>query len=72
MKIKLSSVLVEDQAKAFEFHTSVLGFEKNEDISLGAFRRLTVVSPEDHKGIIRRRRPCRRRSLSREFQRRCL
>jgi hypothetical protein len=50
MKIKLSSEFVEDQAKAFEFHTSVLGFEKNEDISLGAFRRPTVVSPEEHKG----------------------
>ena len=49
MKIKLSSEFV-DQAKAFEFHTSVLGFEKNEDISLGAFRRPTVVSPEEHKG----------------------
>ena len=50
MKIKLSSEFVEDQAKAFEFHTSVLGFEKNEDISLGAFRRPTVVSPEERKG----------------------
>ena len=46
MKIKLSSVFVEDQAKALEFYTEVLGFVKKTDIPVGEFRWLTVVSSE--------------------------
>jgi catechol 2,3-dioxygenase-like lactoylglutathione lyase family enzyme len=46
MKIELSSVLVEDQAKALKFYTDILGFEKKEDIPMGEARWLTVVSPE--------------------------
>jgi predicted enzyme related to lactoylglutathione lyase len=46
MKIKLNSVLVDDQAKALEFYTEILGFVKKEDIPMGEFRWLTVVSPE--------------------------
>ena len=46
MKIKLSSVFVEDQGKALNFYTQVLGFVKKEDIPLGEARWLTVVSPE--------------------------
>lgn len=46
MKIKLSSVLVDDQAKAEAFYTTVLGFTKKQDIPLGEFRWLTVVSPD--------------------------
>ena len=46
MKIKLTSVLVEDQDRAVKFYTEVLGFVKNKDISLGKFRWLTVVSPD--------------------------
>ncbi len=46
MKIKLSSVLVDDQAKAEEFYTNILGFSKKQDIPLGEYRWLTVVSPE--------------------------
>ncbi|MFH1764273.1 MAG: VOC family protein [Gemmatimonadota bacterium] len=45
MKIKLTSVLVSDQEKALGFYTEVLGFVKKEDIPLGEFRWLTVVSP---------------------------
>jgi predicted enzyme related to lactoylglutathione lyase len=46
MKIKLTSVLVEDQANALEFYTNVLGFEKKQDIPMGEYRWLTVVSPD--------------------------
>ena len=46
MKIKLNSVLVDDQDKALAFYTGVLGFVKKHDIPLGEFRWLTVVSPE--------------------------
>jgi len=46
MKIKLSSVFVDDQEKALKFYTEVLGFEKKNDIPLGDARWLTVVSPE--------------------------
>jgi predicted enzyme related to lactoylglutathione lyase len=46
MKIKLTSVLVDDQDKALKFYTEVLGFIKKRDIPVGQFRFLTVVSPE--------------------------
>lgn len=46
MRIKLNSVLVDDQDKALAFYTDVLGFEKNLDIPMGEARWLTVVSPE--------------------------
>jgi len=50
MRINLTSVLVDDQAKALEFYTDVLGFEKKTDVPLGEHRWLTVVSPEDPNG----------------------
>src|SRR3954471_22457267 len=46
MKIKLSSVLVDDQDKALKFYTEVLGFVKKMDVPVGKFKWLTVVSPE--------------------------
>ena len=46
MQIKLSSVLVDDQDKALAFYTDVLGFRKKQDIPMGEFRWLTVVSPD--------------------------
>ena len=46
MKITLASVFVEDQAHALAFYTDVLGFVKRTDVPAGAFRWLTVVSPE--------------------------
>jgi catechol 2,3-dioxygenase-like lactoylglutathione lyase family enzyme len=46
MKIKLTSVLVENQAEALAFYTEVLGFIKKNDIPMGEYRWLTVVSPE--------------------------
>ena len=50
MKIKLTSVYVDDQEKALRFYTEVLGFVKKADFSQGPFRWLTVVSPEDPDG----------------------
>ena len=46
MKIKLSSILVQNQEKALKFYTEVLGFVKKNDIPVGEDRWLTVVSPE--------------------------
>src|SRR5690242_7241788 len=51
MKIVLTSVLVDDQAKALQFYTELLGFVKKNDIPLGGGARwLTVVSKEDPNG----------------------
>ncbi|WP_028402067.1 VOC family protein [Ectobacillus panaciterrae] len=46
MKIKLTSVFVDDQDKALKFYTGVLGFVKKRDIPVGEAKFLTVVSPE--------------------------
>ena len=50
MKIKLTSVFVDDQEKALHFYTDVLGFAKKNDFSQGPFRWLTVASPEEPNG----------------------
>lgn len=50
MKIKLTSVYVDDQEKALRFYTEVLGFTKKADFSQGPFRWLTVASSEDPGG----------------------
>ena len=50
MKIKLTSVQVDDQEKALRFYTEVLGFVKKADFSQGPFRWLTVASPDDLDG----------------------
>ncbi|HUA97784.1 MAG TPA: VOC family protein [Terracidiphilus sp.] len=50
MKIKLTSVYVDDQDKALRFYTEVLGFVKKNDFSQGPYRWLTVASPEDPNG----------------------
>jgi 4-hydroxyphenylpyruvate dioxygenase and related hemolysins len=46
MRIKLTSVIVDDQDKALRFYTDVLGFRRKHDIPVGAYRWITVVSPE--------------------------
>jgi catechol 2,3-dioxygenase-like lactoylglutathione lyase family enzyme len=51
MKITLTSVLVDDQAKALAFYTDVLGFEKKHDIPMGQHRWLTVVSRDAPEGV---------------------
>lgn len=50
MKIKLTSVYVDDQEKALRFYTEVLGFVKKADFSNGPYRWLTVASPEEPDG----------------------
>src|SRR5882724_9700682 len=50
MKIKMTSVYVDDQDKALRFYTEVLGFAKKADFSQGPFRWLTVASPENPDG----------------------
>ena len=50
MKIKLTTVHVDDQKKALRFYTEVLSFVKKADFSQGPFRWLTVASPEDPDG----------------------
>jgi len=50
MKIKLTSLYVDDQNKALRFYTDVLGFAKKADFSNGPYRWLTVASPEDLDG----------------------
>ena len=44
MRLKFTSVFVDDQDKALKFYTEILGFVKKTDISMGEFRWLTVVS----------------------------
>lgn len=50
MKIHLSSVFVDDQDKALRFYTEVLGFVKKNEVPVGQYRWLTVVSPDDPDG----------------------
>ena len=50
MKIKLTSIYVDDQDKALRFYTEVLGFTKKADFSQGPFRWLTVASPDEPDG----------------------
>src|SRR6266851_4519803 len=50
MKIKVTSVYVDDQDKALRFYTEVLGFAKKTDFSQGPYRWLTVASPEEPDG----------------------
>lgn len=51
MKIIVTSVPVEDQAKALSFYTETLGFELKHDIPLGEHRWLTVTSPGESAGV---------------------
>lgn len=50
MKIKLTSVYVDDQSKALKFYTEVLGLTKKTDFSQGPYRWLTVTSPDEQDG----------------------
>lgn len=51
MQLKFVSVPVEDQARALEFYTTVLGFQKMADIPMGEYRWLTVTSPDGIPGV---------------------
>ena len=50
MKIKLTTIYVDDQDKALRFYSEILGLAKKTDFSKGPFRWLTVVSPEEPVG----------------------
>src|SRR6202451_2229251 len=50
MKIKVTTLYVDDQTKALRFYTEVLGFTKKTDFSQGPYRWLTVTSPEEPDG----------------------
>ena len=50
MKIYITNVFVDDQDKALRFYTGILGFEKKDEVPLGAARWLTVVSPQEPDG----------------------
>ena len=50
MKIIVTGLFVEDQDKALSFYTETLGFLEKEEIPVGDFRWLTVVSPDDQEG----------------------
>jgi predicted enzyme related to lactoylglutathione lyase len=51
MRIKWTRIYVSDQERALRFYTDTLGFEKGADFSQGDYRWLTVVAPEDPKGV---------------------
>ena len=51
MRLHVTGVFVDDQAKALEFYTTKLGFEKKTDVPVGEYRWLTVVSPEQRDGV---------------------
>jgi predicted enzyme related to lactoylglutathione lyase len=51
MKIKVTSVPVQDQDKALKFYTEILGFVKKTEIPLGEHKWLTVVSNEERDGV---------------------
>jgi predicted enzyme related to lactoylglutathione lyase len=50
MKIKVTTLYVDDQDKALKFYTDVIGFTKKTDFSQGPYRWLTVASPEEPNG----------------------
>jgi catechol 2,3-dioxygenase-like lactoylglutathione lyase family enzyme len=50
MKIIVTSVFVNDQDEALKFYTEILGFVKKQDVPVGQFKWLTVVSPDDQNG----------------------
>jgi len=51
MKIKVTSIYVDDQEKALRFYTDILGFVKKADVTQAPYRWLTVASPEEPDGV---------------------
>jgi catechol 2,3-dioxygenase-like lactoylglutathione lyase family enzyme len=73
MKIKVTSVYVDDQDKALRFYTEILGFAKKTDFSQGPYRWLTVASPEEPDGtelqLALNNNPAAKRTSRRYFNR---
>jgi glyoxylase I family protein len=52
LRIKLNSIMVDNQDKALKFYTDVLGFVKGKDFEVGhGYRWITVISPEGHPDV---------------------
>lgn len=51
MKIKVTTIYVDDQDKALAFYTDVLGFTKKNDFGNAGYRWLTVVPSDDPDGV---------------------
>ena len=51
MRIKWTTLYVDDQEKALKFYTEKLGFQKKTDFSQGSYRWLTIASPEEPDGV---------------------
>ena len=51
MRIKLTSIMVDDQTRALAFYTDVLGFKKRREFPVGEYRWITVVSPEPGEDV---------------------
>lgn len=51
MRIDLTSIIVNDQDNALKFYTEILGFRKKVEFPVGDFKWITLVSPEDPKGV---------------------
>ena len=51
MRIKLTSIMVEDQNHALRFYTEILGFVKKTEIPMGPYKWLTVTSPESGEDL---------------------
>ena len=51
MKIKVTSIYVDDQEKALRFYTDILGLMKKADVTQGPYRWLTVASAEEPDGV---------------------
>jgi predicted enzyme related to lactoylglutathione lyase len=52
LKIKLTSIMVENQDRALKFYTEVVGFKKRQDVAVGGpYRWITVVAPEGHPDV---------------------
>src|SRR4026207_2230450 len=51
MRIRLTSIMVDDQEKGLRFYTEVLGFRKKHDIPVGEYRWITVTSPEGRDDV---------------------
>jgi catechol 2,3-dioxygenase-like lactoylglutathione lyase family enzyme len=51
MQLKFISIMIDEQDKALEFYTTILGFQKMADIPMGEYRWLTVTSPDGMEGV---------------------
>lgn len=51
IRVKLTSIMVNDQARARVFYTEKLGFAIKHDIPMGAAAWLTLTAPDDPDGV---------------------